>query len=329
MVRCFDEATGASKDYDFSRLGVSRELKEMLAKAFASRTAPGDRLTSLDAMNLAYRAAVQLADHVATLVGRPVLPEHLLPEHLDGVLESRSGFVSAARDLEHVKLLLAHAKGLSEAMRGKLGEQEPRRAEGQRKESLSRAEWKRVAEAARASLRTATVRIRSHREILRVWRAGELPDGGDFVVQRRMELLESVDRAGLAPVASAIKVLQRLHASELKRSTGRLSVSQLAVEGDVRRWQLTHRHTDLRDLFQDRVRQAEDSRGTHQKTVEERDDLRRRHTELQRYCSELEERVQAYATVINLMALEYEALTEQSSKSARVLPLPSRRTPST
>lgn len=133
---------------------------------------------------------------------------------------------------------------------------------------------------------------------------------------------DSVRRAILA-------AMDRMLSGSPKRSTGRLSVSQLAVEADVRRWQLTHRHTDLRDLFQDRVRQAENSRGTHQKVVEERDELRRRHAELQRYCSELEERVQAYATVINLMALEYEALTEQSAKSARVLPLPSRRTPST
>ncbi|WP_406147838.1 hypothetical protein [Streptomyces anulatus] len=132
------------------------------------------------------------------------------------------------------------------------------------------------------------------------------------------------------PVRKAIlAAMERMLSGSPKRSTGRLSVSQLAIEADVRRWQLTHRHTDLRDLFQDRVRQAEDSRGTHQKTVEERDDLRRRHAKLQRYCSELEERVQTYAAVINLMALEYEALTEQNAESARVLPLPSRRTPRT
>ncbi|TBO58589.1 hypothetical protein EYS09_16635 [Streptomyces kasugaensis] len=97
---------------------------------------------------------------------------------------------------------------------------------------------------------------------------------------------------------SILAAMDRMLSGSPKRSTGRLSVSQLAIEADVRRWQLTHRHTDLRDLFQDRVRQAEDSRGTHQKTAEERDDLRRRHTELQRYCSELEERVQTYAAVI-------------------------------
>lgn len=132
------------------------------------------------------------------------------------------------------------------------------------------------------------------------------------------------------PVRKAIlAAMDRMLSGSPKRSTGRLSVSQLAIEADVRRWQLTHRHTDLRDLFQARVREAEDFRGTHQKTVEERDDLHRRNRELQRYCSELEERVQTYAVVINLMALEYEALTEQNADSARVLPLPSRRAPST
>ncbi len=203
VVRCFDEATGVSKDYGFSGLRVSRELQEMLAGAFASRTAPGGGLTSLDAMNLAYRAATQLAEHVAGLVWSPVLPEHLLPEHLDGLLESRSGFVSAARDLEHVKLLLAHAEGLSEALRAKLGEKGPRRAEGKRKESLSRAEFTRVAEAARADLRGAAARIRGNRETLRAWRAGELPDDGDLAGQRRMELLESADRVGDVPRAWA------------------------------------------------------------------------------------------------------------------------------
>jgi hypothetical protein len=203
VVRCFEEATSAFKDFDFSRLGVSVELREMLARAFAARTAPGGQLTSLDSMNLAYRAAVQLAEHVSGLTWRPILPQHLLPEHLDGLFESRSGFVSAARDLEHVKLLLAHAEGLSEAMRGKLGDQGPRRAEGNRKESLSRAEWKRVAEAARSDLRVAAARIRSHRETLRAWQAGELPDDGDLVTRRRMELLESVHQTGNVPRAWA------------------------------------------------------------------------------------------------------------------------------
>ncbi len=34
------------------------------------------------------------------------------------------------------------------------------------------------------------------------------------------------------------------------RSTGRMSVSQLAVEAGVERWHLTHQHVDLKELFQ-------------------------------------------------------------------------------
>jgi integrase len=132
------------------------------------------------------------------------------------------------------------------------------------------------------------------------------------------------------PVRRAIlAAMDRMLSGCPQRSTGRLNVSQLAVEADIKRWQLTHQHTDLRDLFQSRAHQAEDFRGTHQRTLEERDDLRRRYADLKRYCSELEERVQAYATVINLMALEYEAVTEQNTNSARVLPLPSQQPPRT
>jgi hypothetical protein len=39
---------------------------------------------------------------------------------------------------------------------------------------------------------------------------------------------------------------ERLLAGTPLRSTGRLSVSQLAIEAGVARWHLTHQHTDLR-----------------------------------------------------------------------------------
>ncbi|NEC02217.1 hypothetical protein [Streptomyces anulatus] len=139
---------------------------------------------------------------------------------------------------------------------------------------------------------------------------------------------DSATRPETDPIRKAIlSAMNRMLSGSSKHSAGQLNVSQLAVEAGVKRWQLTHRHTDLRELFQTRARQVESSQGTHQRTVEERNDLRQRHAELQRHCAELEERVQTYAAAINLMALEYEALAEQSASSARVLPLPSRRPP--
>jgi AcrR family transcriptional regulator len=60
------------------------------------------------------------------------------------------------------------------------------------------------------------------------------------------------------PVRAAIlAAMDRLLAGTPQRSEGRLSVSQLAAEADVKRWYLTHQHTDLKDLFQARVRQSQ------------------------------------------------------------------------
>ena len=42
---------------------------------------------------------------------------------------------------------------------------------------------------------------------------------------------------------------RRLFAGEQQRSTGSLFVTTLAAEAGVKRWLLTHKHTDLRDEF--------------------------------------------------------------------------------
>ena len=52
----------------------------------------------------------------------------------------------------------------------------------------------------------------------------------------------------------------RLLAGTPLRSTGRLSVSQLAVEAGVGRWHLTHQHLDLKEEFQSRVKNVEHTR---------------------------------------------------------------------
>ena len=49
--------------------------------------------------------------------------------------------------------------------------------------------------------------------------------------------------------AAITAAMQRLLDGTPKRSTGALSVVQLAVEADVKRWVLTHKHTDLADEF--------------------------------------------------------------------------------
>ncbi|MDO0909878.1 hypothetical protein QQM39_03070 [Streptomyces sp. DT2A-34] len=60
------------------------------------------------------------------------------------------------------------------------------------------------------------------------------------------------------PVRRAIvTAINRLFAGTPQRSNGRLNVSQLAIEADVKRWHLTHQHPDLKDLFQAQAARAE------------------------------------------------------------------------
>ena len=68
--------------------------------------------------------------------------------------------------------------------------------------------------------------------------------------------------------------MDRLLAGTPIRSDGKLTVKSLADEAGVKRWLLTHRHTDLRDEFRDKIR-------THGSTPEAMRTLAARNEELQ------------------------------------------------
>ena len=53
-----------------------------------------------------------------------------------------------------------------------------------------------------------------------------------------------------------VSAMQRLLKGCPLRSSGELTVVQLAAEADVKRWRLTHKHTDLMHEFQAAVRAA-------------------------------------------------------------------------
>ncbi len=105
----------------------------------------------------------------------------------------------AVDELAGIKRLLKHAESLSEAMVAKLAENNPRRPpSGGRNTSYSADELKRIADAARADVHGAAVRIRRNREILDRFRRGELA-----AEDRRLELLDWVDRFGDVPASPA------------------------------------------------------------------------------------------------------------------------------
>jgi hypothetical protein len=118
----------------------------------------------------------------------------------------------------------------------------------------------------------------------------------------------------------------RLLAGTPRRSTGNLSVVQLAAEADVRYWVVAQKHPDLRDHFQ---RLAAQHRRTTSEFRENHDAfvrLQREHLDLKRHCAGLEELIHSYACVINELSLENHALREQTGGSqATLTPLRSRR----
>ncbi len=111
------------------------------------------------------------------------------------------------------------------------------------------------------------------------------------------------------------------------RSTGRLSVSQLAAEAGIQRWHLTHQHTDLKDQFQARVKELEAGRISQAGAADELAALQEAHADLRRHCAAIETQLRVYATVINLLTMENAALTNHEADTARLLPFPRRIEP--
>lgn len=122
-----------------------------------------------------------------------------------------------------------------------------------------------------------------------------------------------------------LAAMDRLLAGEPLRSTGRLSVSQLAVEAGVERWHLTHQHVDLKELFQAKVRNADGAPAAFARRLSDYEKLKSDHAKLLAHCAELEERLETYATVINVLSLEQDAARHKKA----VTRIGTRRDPST
>jgi len=89
--------------------------------------------------------------------------------------------------------------------------------------------------------------------------------------------------------------MYRLLAGTPLRSSGRLSVSQLAIEAGIKRWHLTHQHLDLKELFEARVKAATTDRHALTQRLSEYE-LKDKHAKLIKHCAELEERLQTYVS---------------------------------
>ncbi|MFD6694983.1 hypothetical protein [Micromonospora aurantiaca (nom. illeg.)] len=92
---------------------------------------------------------------------------------------------------------------------------------------------------------------------------------------------------------------ERLLAGVPLRSNGGLTVVQLAVEADVKRWTLTHRHVDLMHIFQARAKTLGTSSRVRCPWRERVEELEKANRELREEIEDLRATVSCYAQVID------------------------------
>lgn len=98
--------------------------------------------------------------------------------------------------------------------------------------------------------------------------------------------------------------MERLLSGAPTNSTGALTVLQLAAEAGVKRWVLTHKHTDLREEFQSKRTQANGVPAAYQHLQARVVDLTARNEQLRTDKAQLEQQLIVYAQLIHELATE-------------------------
>lgn len=115
------------------------------------------------------------------------------------------------------------------------------------------------------------------------------------------------------------------------RSTGELTVVQLAAEADVKRWLLTHKHRDLAEQFQARARALAGDPPPVTELKKKIGELEEANARLKTADAEREEMTDFYAQVINELSTELDRVTAERDEllgNVRSISMaPSRRSP--
>ncbi|MET7772004.1 hypothetical protein [Nocardia sp. NPDC005366] len=201
IVRCYSQDGKDRRDLDVSILKTPEALREAMIAALVARTAPGAGLTSTHSFEGVYRILVSFDRYLSQLAVVPQSLAEVGAEHFDGFHDDReaAGFKSIRWQLAELRRLLVRANGISAPLAARLAKPLPPLPPTNPSHSYTRTELKRIAEAARATLRSAERRIRAHRELLDQFRAGDLDVSTDLDLRRRLEILDHLDRVGDVP----------------------------------------------------------------------------------------------------------------------------------
>ena len=104
------------------------------------------------------------------------------------------------------------------------------------------------------------------------------------------------------------------------RSDGKLTAKSLAAEAGLKRWYLTHKHTDLRDEFYDRVRIQGTTPAAMTTLYEEIAALKEAHKRDRAALRDAVAQKEIYARETQVLALENAQLKKQAGGRAPVRP---------
>ena len=104
------------------------------------------------------------------------------------------------------------------------------------------------------------------------------------------------------------------------RSDGKLTVKSLAAEAGLKRWYLTHKHTDLRDEFYDRVHVQGTTPAAMTTLYEEIAALKEAHKQNRAALRDAVAQKEIYARETQVLALENAQLKKKASARSQVRP---------
>jgi isopentenyl diphosphate isomerase/L-lactate dehydrogenase-like FMN-dependent dehydrogenase len=118
--------------------------------------------------------------------------------------------------------------------------------------------------------------------------------------------------------------IERMITGTPARSTGALTVLQLANEAGVKRWVLTHKHPDLKEEFEQRRAAANGIPAAFQSVHARSVDLETANRQVREENVHLTERIEVYAQVIAELSTRVEQLQFELTRPDNVRRLPLR-----
>lgn len=111
------------------------------------------------------------------------------------------------------------------------------------------------------------------------------------------------------------------------RSDGKLTTVSLAAEAGVKRHVLTHKHTDLKDRFNARVKAQDSIPASETALRQQNNELRRKLDGIRAERDEYKQAADALARALNLLTMENDKLRSQISRISPPSAMPTRLTP--